>query len=160
MSWARDETQPSPTPVEGWFEPTPEKLTKKLAATRERCGEMSVEYVSLLVQLGDAHMVQGRLSNPHAQASYEAALQILLLRGEESPEVAWLYDKLANVKESSGDIAGARADLEKALTFWKNHPPANAIAPAVAENHIARREEDFERLTRVYEFKLRAPPGA
>ena len=129
MSWARDETQPSPTPVEGWFEPTPEKLTTKLAATRERWGEMSVEYVSLLVQLGDAHMVQGLLSNPQAQASYEAAWQILLLRGEESPEVAWLYDKLANVKESSGDIAGARADLEKALTFWKNHPPANAIAP-------------------------------
>ena len=160
MSWARDETQPSPAPVEGWFEPTPEKLTTKLAATRERCGEMSVEYVSLLVQIGDAHMIQGRLSNPHAQASYEAALQILLLRGGQSPEVAWLYDKLANVKESSGDIAGARGDLEKALTFWKNHPPANAIAPAVAGNHITRREEDFERLTRVHEFKLRTPPEA
>lgn len=143
-----------------WFEPTPEKLTEKLAATRERCGEMSLEYVTLLVQLGDAHMWQGGLANPHALASYEAALQILLLREEESPEVAWLYDKLSNVKQSSGDIAGARADLEKALTFWKNHPPANAIAPAIAENHIARREEDFERLTRVHEFMLRTPPGA
>jgi tetratricopeptide (TPR) repeat protein len=158
MSWAHDEMQPSPTAWEGWFEPTPEKLTTKLAATRERWGEMSIEYVSLLVQIGDAHMVQGRLSNPQAQASYESALKILQETDGETSPIAWVYDKLANVKQSSGDSFGAEVDLEKALSLWKENGPGKASGERARENHLARRAEDLENLKRLNAFKKRKPP--
>ncbi len=161
MSRAADAMEPlppEPTPI-GWFEPTPERLKEKLAATRARYGGQSVEYAALLDQLGDAHMRQGRLSNPAALASYQAALEICRARGGETPETAWLYDKLATVKESSGDTVGAQADLEKALAFWKDHPPANALAPTIRENHVARRKEDWQRLQKVNDYKNRQPPA-
>ncbi|MDQ6622976.1 MAG: hypothetical protein M3Y86_05760 [Verrucomicrobiota bacterium] len=121
-------------------------------------GENSAEYAAVLVQLGDAHMVQGALSNPRAQLAYERALEIFAAEGEESAETAWLDDKLANVKQSSGDSAGAEADLAKAVEFWRGHPQAGTVAPAVSERYLARREEDLERLIRLNEFQNRKPP--
>ncbi len=153
--------EPLPTaPVrdDGWFDPTPEKVIAELAAVRASCGEQSMEYATLLVRLGDAHMRQGRLSNPRAQECYEAALQICRIQGEETPETAWIYDQLANVKASSGDTLSAQGDLEKALSIWKDRAPTNAIASSVREDHVARRAEDLERLRRVNEFQNRQPP--
>lgn len=149
---------PPPRPGIGWFEPTPRQLTEQLAATCEQFGEKSIEYVWLLVQLGDAHMVQGLLSNPDAQASYEKALEILQTSAEATPEIAWLYDKLAIVKQSSGDSFGAQADLEKAISFWKGNSPANAFAPDFGPSYVARREEDLENLVRLNIFLKRKPP--
>src|SRR4051812_44472182 len=115
MNGSSDDPLLPEQPWAGWFEPTPEKLIEQLPAIRTRFGEESLEYAALLVQIGDAHMMQGRLANPHAQASYEAALNIVRSRGEETPEAAWIHDKLANVKNSSGDSFGAAEDLEKAV---------------------------------------------
>ncbi|MBA3962489.1 MAG: tetratricopeptide repeat protein [Chthoniobacterales bacterium] len=158
MSRADDATGPVPSPQPwGWFEPTPAQLREKLTATRARCGEDSVEYAFVLVELGDAHMVQGRLSNPAAQASYETALKIFQTEGQETPEVAWLYDKLANVKQSSGDTFGAEADLKKALALWQDRPP-DKLRWALRDDHLTRREEDLERLRKVNAFKNRKPP--
>ena len=134
-------------------------MIEQLPAIEARFGKGSFEYVALLVQLGDAHMVQGRLSNPQAQASYAAGLAILQAQEGERAETAWLYDKLANVKNSSGDSFGAQADLEKAVSFWKDHAPANAIAPVSGEDYVARREEDLQRLRKLNEFKNRKPPS-
>jgi len=126
---------------------------------KARFGEQSVEYAAFLVQIGDAHMVQGRLSNPQAKARYEAACKILQAMGEQTPEVAWIHDKLANVKHSSGDSLGAAEDLEKAVSFWKEHPAANKLARRIPENHVARREEDLDRLRKLNAFLARKPPG-
>ena len=121
-------------------------------------GKGSTEYVTLLVQLGDAQMAQGRISNPRAQASYESALKILEEREEETSQIAWLYDKLANVKQSSGDSFGAAVDLEKALSLWKEHEPGKALSGKVSEHHFARRAEDLQRLKKLNAFKERTPP--
>jgi tetratricopeptide (TPR) repeat protein len=154
---AMEPLPPEPTPI-GWFEPTPERVEAKLAATRARYREQSVEYAALLDQLGDAHMKQGCLSNPAAQASYEAALEIFRTKEEKNPEIAWLYDKLSCVKQSSGDTVGAQADLEKALVFWKDHPPENALAPTIRKDHVARRQEDWQSLKKVNDYRNRKPP--
>lgn len=157
LDHARRILPPVPTPT-GWFEPTPQQLSEQIPAVRERFGEESIEYVALLAQLGDAHMVQGSLAHPQAQTSYEEALQILQRRDDAAPEIAWLHDKLANVKKSSGDSFGAQADLEKAVGFWKENPPVNAFEPEVRKDHVARREEDLRDLVRLNVFLKRKPP--
>lgn len=162
MKWDQSGV-PEPAPERsgstGWFERTPAQLSERLDAIGLRCGKESIEYGALLVELGDSHMRQGCLANPQAQASYEAALEIFRGKGEETAETAWIYDKLANVKQSSGNSRGAETDLTKALAFWKKHPPGNLLATAVNQNHAARRTEDWERLRKLNQFLDRSPPG-
>ncbi len=117
-----------------------------------------MEYAAVLMALGDAHLRQGRPSNPRAQECYEAALQICRARGEETPETAWIYDQLANVKASSGDSQGAQGDLERALNFWKDRAPMNAMVSTVPEDHVSRRAEDLQRLRKLNAFLRRNPP--
>jgi hypothetical protein len=150
---------PPQEPSKGWFDPTPEKLIARLPWIKTNVGEASIEYAALLVQIGDAHMRQSRLSNPQAQDSYEAALKILQVEGDETAETAWIHDKLASVKKSSGDSFGAQADLEKALRFWSENPPANRLKRDINANHVARREEDLQGLRRLNAFLTRKPPG-
>ncbi|MBI2811297.1 MAG: tetratricopeptide repeat protein [Candidatus Melainabacteria bacterium] len=136
------------------FGPRPEVIERSLTEIKSRYGENSPEHASTLVQLGDAHMVQGRLSNPAAQASYEQALQIFRGYGEDTPQTAWVYDKLANVKQSSGDSVGAASDLSKALEIWR----ADSKNPDVPnENHIARRSEDLARMQVLNRYSNRSP---
>jgi len=136
------------------FGPRPEVIERSLNEVRTRYGENSPEHASTLVQLGDAHMVQGKLANPAAQASYEQALQIFRGFGEETPQTAWVYDKLANVKQSSGDTVGAASDLSKALEIWRANTDAQGVPN---ETHIARRTEDFARLEVLNRFNNRKP---
>ncbi|CAN5421193.1 hypothetical protein BH10CYA1_BH10CYA1_02600 [soil metagenome] len=136
------------------FGPRPQVIERSLGEIKSRYGENSQEHAATLVQLGDAHMVQGKLSNPVAQASYEQALQIFRGHGEETPQTAWVYDKLANVKQSSGDSVGAANDLSKALEIWR----ANSKNPDVPnENHITRRTEDLARMQVLNRFNSRTP---
>jgi hypothetical protein len=144
--------------AEGMFGPPVEKLIAQLPAISARFGEKSPQYATLSVQIGDAHMVQGLLSNPQAQRSYEAALEILQTMEDVRPEIAWVHDKLACVKQSSGDSFGAQADLEKAVSFWRENPPANRLGPVALQDHVARREEDLERLVKLNAFLNRKPP--
>lgn len=143
---------------EGWFEPTPEKLIAQLPAISARFGSESVEHAAMLVQIGDAHMVQGLLSNPKAQACYEAALEIVRAREDAGPEIACVHDKLACVKQSSGNTFAAQADLEKAVSFWRENLPTNRLAPIPHNDHVARREEDLQRLIQLNAFLKRKPP--
>lgn len=139
-----------------WFGPRVEKLAESLESIKERFGENSTEYATTLVKIGDAHMLQGSLSNPQALDAYEKALHIFRTQGEETPNTAWLYDKLANARQSSGDTAGAQADLVKAVDFWKKN--ADAPGPGIDERYVSRRQEDLERLINVNQFKNRKPP--
>lgn len=155
--------EPTPKPAVpevagGWFDPTPEKATAELDAIRANEGEQSMAYAAGLVRLGDAHMRQGLLSNPRALECYEAALRVCRGDGEKTPETAWIYNQLANVKASSGDTVGAESDLEKALSFWQARGATNRIAPTIPRDHVARRAEDLERLRRVNEFRNRRLP--
>lgn len=142
-----------PTAGSDIFGPRPEVVQRSLGEIKTRYGENSSEHASTLVQLGDAHMVQGKLSNPQAQASYEQALRIYRSHGEETPQTAWVYDKLANVKQSSGDSVGAANDLSKALEIWR----ASKSPDVPNENHIARRTEDLARMQVLNRFNNRRP---
>ncbi|MBS1954147.1 MAG: hypothetical protein JST89_08175 [Cyanobacteria bacterium SZAS-4] len=148
--------RPAPRPTTGdFFGPRTSEIEKSLNEVKSRYGENSQEVASTLVQLGDAHMVQGRLSNPNAKASYEQALGIFNRFGEETPQTAWVYDKLANVKQSSGDTVGAANDLAKAEKIWR----ANSKNPNIPdENYINRRTEDLARMQVLNNFNNRRPP--
>ncbi len=137
------------------FGPRPSELEQKAEEVKSRHGENSFEYASALVRLGDAHMVQGTLSNPQAQGCYEQALKILSAEGESTAETAFVFDKLANVRQSSGDTAGAASDLAKAIEIWKL---LDANSRHVTDHHVERRVEDLERLQRVVAFNNRRPP--
>lgn len=145
-----------PTPSKGMdmFGPRPEVIEQTLTEVRSRYGDNSPEHASTLVQLGDAHMVQGKLANPQAQASYEQALQIFKGFGEETPQTAWVYDKLSSVKQSSGDTVGAVNDLAKALEIWRANTDKQGVP---SESHIARRTEDFARMEVLNRFNNRKP---
>ena len=137
------------------FGPRPNELLQKAQEVKARHGETSFEYASALVRLGDAHMVQGKLANPQAQECYEQALKILSAEGESTAETAFVFDKLANVRQSSGDTAGAATDLAKAIEIWKT---LDANSRFVTDHHVERRVEDLTRLQRVVEFNNRRPP--
>ncbi len=137
------------------FGPRPNELEQRCEQVKSEFGADSFEYASALVQLGDAHMVQGKLANPKAQQSYEHALKIVSTENGSSAEVAYVFDKLANVKQSSGDTAGAATDLAKAIEIWNN---LDANSKFVTDHHIKRRAEDLEGLQRVVAFQNRRPP--
>ena len=82
------------------------------------------------------------------------ALQIFRGHGEATPQTAWVYDKLATVKQSSGDSVGAANDLSKALEIWRADPK-NPDVPN--ENHIARRTEDLAHMQVLNRFTNRSP---
>lgn len=137
------------------FGPKPEALAKVADETKAEYGEDSFEYASAVVKVGDAHMVQGRLSNPLAQRCYEQALSIVQGKNPDSAELAFVLDKLANVKQSSGDTTGAVNDLKKALELWKTISPD---ATFVSVDYITRRSEDLDRMERVIAFRNIRPP--
>ncbi len=153
-SFFGDRPTPTPTRSNDMFGPRPEVIEQSLREVKSRYGENSQEHASTLVQLGDAHMVQGKLANPDAQASYEQALQIFRGFGEETPQTAWVYDKLANVKQSSGDTVGAATDLSKALSIWKANSDGQGVPN---ESHITRRMEDLARMEVLNQYMNRKP---
>lgn len=136
------------------FGPRPDVVQRTLTEVTAKYGENSPEHASMLVQLGDAHMTQGKLSSPQAEASYEQALRIFSARGESTPQTAWIYDKLASVKQLTGDNAGAAAHLSRALEIWQSTPAEKGL-PSV--NHIARRTEDLARLQLLNKFSAIKP---
>lgn len=136
------------------FGPRPEVIEQTLPEVRGRYGDNSPEHASTLVQLGDAHMTQGKLSSPQAEASYLEALRIFSAHGTETPQTAWVYDKLATVKQVSGDTVGAAANLSKALEIWQSMARENSRP---SENYIARRTEDLSRLQVVNRFNETKP---
>ncbi|CAN5269083.1 hypothetical protein BH10CYA1_BH10CYA1_36570 [soil metagenome] len=150
-----DASMPQPTGGGDAFGPRPNELEQKAEVVKSQHGEGSFEYASALVRLGDAHMTQGSLANPRAQACYEHALRIVGADGASNAEAAYVFDKLANVRQSSGDTAGAATDLEKAIEIWK---ALDAGSRFVTDNHIERRAEDLVRLQRVVAFQNRRPP--
>lgn len=124
----------------------PETLSKQLDAVRTQYGENSVEHADHLIRIGDAHMTQGSIANPEAQAHYERALKIFTDTNQSNAMIAKAYDKLANVKESSGDTRGAAADLAKAIEHWQTD---STNADFVQSNYFARRLDDLRRLQNV-----------
>lgn len=146
-----------PQPVDGSdvFGPSPNQLERKAEEVKSQHGEGSLEYASALVRLGDAHMMQGTLANPQAQQCYERALKIVCVEGEANAEAAYVFDKLANVRQSSGDTAGAATKLAQAIKIWK---ALDANARFVTDHHMERRAEDLVRLQRVVAFENRRPP--
>ena len=151
-----DNSESPRAPSKDIFGPRPEVLEQSLPEIKSRFGENSKEHASALVQIGDAHMVQGLLSNPKAQVNYEQALQIFKAQNDSSPQTAWVLDKLASVKQSSGDTAGAAADLAKALEIWKSNGPDNSNY--ANENHILRRTEDLTNLQKLLAYENRPRP--
>lgn len=150
-----DQSIPKPAVSGGdVFGPRPSEVEQTAEAVKSQHGE-SFEYAHALVRLGDAHMVQGTLSNPKAQVCYEQALKIVSTEGESTAETAFVLDKLANVKQSSGDTAGAATDLAKAIEIWK---ALDTDARFVTDHHIERRVEELTRLERVVAFNNRRPP--
>lgn len=149
-------SRPQPTAPGGdVFGPRPNELEQKAAQVKSQHGENSFEYASALVRVGDAHMVQGSLANPQAQDCYEQALKIVSAEGESTAETAYILDKLANVKQSSGDTAGAATELAKAIEIWK---ALDADSRFITDHHLERRMEDLTRLERVVAFNNRRPP--
>ncbi|MFN8554901.1 MAG: tetratricopeptide repeat protein [Candidatus Obscuribacterales bacterium] len=136
------------------FGPRPEVIEQTLPEVKARYGENSPEHASTLVQLGDAHMTQGKLSSPGAEASYLEALRIFSSHGADTPQTAWVYDKLATVKQVSGDTVGAAANLSKALEIWQSSSRESALP---AESYIARRTEDLARLQTLNRFNATKP---
>lgn len=152
-----EETPPRQPGTYSAFGPKPEDLAKVADKAKTECGEDSFEYASALVKLGDAHMIQGRLSNPLAQQCYEQALTIVQGKKPDSAELAFVLDKLANVKQSSGDTTGAVNDLKEVLELWKTLSPD---ATFVSVDYITRRGEDLDRMERVLAFRNIRPPEA
>ncbi|MBS1955087.1 MAG: tetratricopeptide repeat protein [Cyanobacteria bacterium SZAS-4] len=149
-------TMPQPaTPGSDIFGPRPKELEQKAEEVKSRHGENSFEYASALVRWGDAHMIQGKLSNPQALGCYEQAMKIVSAAGESTAETAFVFDKLANVKQSSGDTAAAAIDLAKAIEIWK---VLDANSRFVTDHHMERRIEDLTRMERVVAFNSRRPP--
>ncbi|MFN8554931.1 MAG: tetratricopeptide repeat protein [Candidatus Obscuribacterales bacterium] len=149
-----DPTPPNPRSYEA-FGPKPESLAEIAEKAKLDHGENSFEYASALVKLGDAHMVQGRLANPRAQECYEMALQIVQKTDNSLAETAFVLDKLATVKHSSGDTAGAATDLKSAMELWQL---LEAEARFVTDTYISRRAEDLERMEKVVAFENIRPP--
>jgi hypothetical protein len=132
------------------FGERPEKLITNLDAIKSRYGENSPEHADYLMRIGDAHMTQGSLSNPAALASYEQALKIFSDSGQANAQMGKVYDKLANVKESSDDTRGAAADLARAIEFWQTDETNPDFAQS---DYFARRQEDLRRLQGVNQIR-------
>lgn len=137
------------------FGPKPEQVAETAEKAKLEHGENSFEYASALVKLGDAHMVQGRLSNPQAQQCYETALQIVLKIENSEAETAYVLDKVATVKNSSGDTAGAAKDLKSALEIWRL---LDGEARFVKDDYVTKRAEDLERMEKIVAFRNIRPP--
>lgn len=150
-----DASMPQPGGASDVFGPSTKELERKAEEVKSQHGEGSLEYASALVRLGDAHMMQGTLANPQAQKCYEHALKIVCVESEANAEMAYIFDKLANVSQSSGDTAGAATFLAKAIAIWK---ALDANSRFVTDHHMERRAEDLVRLQRVVAFNNRRPP--
>jgi len=133
------------------FGERPEKLLTNLDAIKSRYGENSPEHADYLIRIGDAHMTQGSLSNPSAQASYEQALKIFSDSGQSNAQMGKVYDKLANVKESSDDTRGAVADLARAIELWQTD---QTNPDFVKSDYFVRREQDLRRLQGVNQIRF------
>ena len=137
------------------FGENPQKLISRLDAVKSAHGENSVEHADYLMRIGDAHMTQGSLANPAAQANYEQALKICTDTNQSDAMLGKAYDKLAIVKESSGDTRGAASDLGKALEHWHKEP----VSPDLSKSsYLVRRQEDLQRLERVNKVKYGRQP--
>jgi hypothetical protein len=132
------------------FGERPERLITALEAIKSRYGENSVEHADYLIKIGDAHMTQGSLSNPAAQANYEQALRIFSELGASNAHLGRVYDKLSNVKESSDDTRGAAADLTRAIALWQTDQANPEFA---LSDYFVRRQEDLQRLQRVNQLR-------
>jgi len=138
-----------------FFGPPPKEMEQRAEEVKSQSGEDSLEYASALVKVGDAHMVQGNLANPQAQKCYEQAMKIVSGKGETTAETAYVFDKLAIVKQSSGDTASAVVDLLKAIEIWKQF---DANSRFVTDEYVGRRVEDLTRMQRVEALRNRRPP--
>jgi hypothetical protein len=141
-------------PTGGMFGPHPNVIESTIGDIKARYGENSPELASTMTQLGDAHMTQGKLSAPQAEASYQEALRIYSSHGSDTPQTAWVLDKLASVNQSAGDTVGAAANLSKALEIWRSMPNGKGVPN---ESHIARRAEDLARLQLLTKYNTRTP---
>jgi hypothetical protein len=143
--------------AEDVFGERPQKLMANLEAVKSQYGENSPEHADYQMRIGDAHMRQGSLSNPEAQASYEQALKIISDNGQSNEEMGRIYDKLANVKESSDNPCGAATDLARAIEFWQK---GQTTTDSTQTDYIAGRQDDLRRLQNVINVRYRTLPAS
>ncbi|HEY9676691.1 MAG TPA: hypothetical protein V6C76_01720 [Drouetiella sp.] len=134
--------------------PKPYQVEAKLPEVLRQYGENSAQHGFVLMDLGDALITARKPAE--ALQNYEKATTILNARGESTPRSAYVLDRTAHAKQAVGDLNGAQADLTQALEIWK----ANDLRTdgLVAENHIARRTEDLQRVERMIKNKNTRPP--